>query len=1073
MGNKVTYRGVNTQQEQRNNTDIRDTRRLGERIADYSTEKWFPYAVVGLLFFLFLIFPALAEILFLVGLIMYSSMKRMQKQFSLPFKMPKLSGEIDNNEAVPQADGTRQPGKAKGVVFFGNEQNTKNEIWFTDSDVRQHILMLGTTGAGKAFLLNEKFETRRGWIKNKNLTLSDEVMTPFGFSKIQGIFPQEKQKLLKLTFENGVEKTVSEDHLWEYVEGADNVINAYQPFQSIKESYINQFNHSRQWFGNKVTESHILKEKIKQSRIYIPHSAYLGGVDIPLDLNAIADAVVLKFKNEHLPSALVDQLKDILDSSIEQRHRFKEILEEKLLLNPTYINYFNLNRFYASPFESKFQRLFGHAINGFLFDLYTSLGFVAKREVDILGRHSILLIFSNLLEVTSIESAGEDYCQCIKVAHPSGLVSLKENIISHNTEALLSIASNALIQGSGLIMIDGKADLATFAKMFSLCRTFRREDDLLCINYITSGKDVFGKQEILLSNTINPFVSGSSGELTEMTVSLMDAAGGDPMWQGRAISLLSGVMMSLVWQRDNEGLLLGINKLREHLQLEKVVELAEKSYDGVEGISSALNAYLRSIPGYNPAEKDLTKQQPTVFEQHGYLQMQFTKVLGTLADSYGHIFNTNLGHVVFRDVVLNRRILLVLLPALEKSEQELQTLGKIQVASLKSMMASTLGSELDSTVKEAIKNRPTNDLTAFFCILDEYGYYIVKGSAVIPAQARSLGFSMLFAGQDLPAFQKNNNKEEAGSIIANCNIKIFGRVEDPGETFNLIKNTLGRVTVEKLQGKRSELGLFGRRYYENESVGYETRDRAEWLDLKEQKEGQAHIVHGSTMARINFFYADPKLPEDLPFRVNYFQKVEPPTKEELEGFLDCQEELKNTLQDVDLIDDLLTNQGANEVLNLFSDYYYAQKDRYSMEDVASTLMLLFAQRIPEFDMPMQDLINKDFSGLVLGGEDGQVISAFSRHLDDSGRISDNDIFLDRKTMMSDLNQLDGLMNEDADPSSQNVLKALVQESSYPTEYMQVPYDIEGEKMSEFVIDFTKRLNKDNDVLDDEEEFQLD
>jgi len=157
MGNKVTYRGVNTQQEQRNNTDIRDTRRLGERIADYSTEKWFPYAVVGLLFFLFLIFPALAEILFLVGLIMYSSMKRMQKQFSLPFKMPKLSGEIDNNELVPQADGTRQPGKAKGVVFFGNEQNTKNEIWFTDSDVRQHILMLGTTGAGRALFLKKKF----------------------------------------------------------------------------------------------------------------------------------------------------------------------------------------------------------------------------------------------------------------------------------------------------------------------------------------------------------------------------------------------------------------------------------------------------------------------------------------------------------------------------------------------------------------------------------------------------------------------------------------------------------------------------------------------------------------------------------------------------------------------------------------------------------------------------------------------------------------------------------------------------------------------------------------------------
>ena len=45
--------------------------------------------------------------------------------------------------------------------------------------------------------------------------------------------------------------------------------------------------------------------------------------------------------------------------------------------------------------------------------------------------------------------------------------------------------------------------------------------------------------------------------------------------------------------------------------------------------------------------------------------------------------------------------------------------------------------------------------TPYICILDEYGYYAVKGFAVVPAQARSLGFSVIFAGQDLPAFPKS------------------------------------------------------------------------------------------------------------------------------------------------------------------------------------------------------------------------------------------------------------------------------------------------------------------------------
>ena len=47
-----------------------------------------------------------------------------------------------------------------------------------------------------------------------------------------------------------------------------------------------------------------------------------------------------------------------------------------------------------------------------------------------------------------------------------------------------------------------------------------REDDVLVVNYMTGAKDVFGPQEYKLSNTLNPFSSGSSGGLTELMVSL-------------------------------------------------------------------------------------------------------------------------------------------------------------------------------------------------------------------------------------------------------------------------------------------------------------------------------------------------------------------------------------------------------------------------------------------------------------------------------------------------------------------------------------------------------------------------
>ena len=442
------------------------------------------------------------------------------------------------------------------------------------------------------------------------------------------------------------------------------------------------------------------------------------------------------------------------------------------------------------------------------------------------------------------------------------------------TESLLSLAYNSLVQGSGLIYVDGKGENVLYTKVFSMARTMGREDDVLCINYMTGSRDVFGPQEKKLSNTLNPLSSGGSGGLTELLVSLMDdGGGGGDMWKGRAISLISAIMMALTYMRDQKEILLDVEAVREYLILDNIIKMFKTRRDFPNHIRAAIRAYLVSLPGF---QESAPKQNDTVMEQHGYLQMQFTKMLGSLSDQYGFIFKTNLGEVDFKDVVLNRRILVVLLPALEKSTDELANLGKIIVASLKQMMAQALGATVEGTYEEVVETKPTNSPVPFMTILDEYGYYAVKGSAVMPAQARSLGFSMIFAGQDLPAFEKAS-KEEAASIVANCNIKICMKLEDPKDTYDLFEKSAAETTVV-VDGKyeRKEGGLMGG-MRQGGGGNIETRKRINILDLKDQKEGEAHIIFKSALVRAKMFYAfTPKPPK---ITMNYFVRVEPPDVE--------------------------------------------------------------------------------------------------------------------------------------------------------------------------------------------------
>ncbi|MFN3234539.1 MAG: type IV secretory system conjugative DNA transfer family protein [Gammaproteobacteria bacterium] len=467
---------------------------------------------------------------------------------------------------------------------------------------------------------------------------------------------------------------------------------------------------------------------------------------------------------------------------------------------------------------------------------------------------------------------------------------------SGKTATLISYAYNALVQASGFIYIDGKGDNSLFAQLFSMARSLGREDDVLVINFMTGARDVIGAQESRLSNTMNPFCSGSSDMLIQLVVSLMgDSSSGSgsdgDMWKGRAITFVEAIMKILVYMRDQGKLLLDANTIRNYFHLERLEQIAiDKVFprDDEEPVSLAdapalvlepIYNYVMNLPGYDKKKKG--KQVSQVYEQHGFITMQLTRVFGSLADTYSHIIRTNLPEVDMFDVVLNRRILVVLLPALEKSPEELSNLGKIIIATLRAMMASGLGDAVEGEFADVIQRKPTNAPTPFLCIMDEYGYYAVKGFAVVPAQARSLGFSAIFAGQDLPAFQRAS-KEEAASIGANTNIKICMKLEDPTETWEFFSKTAGESYVTKVDSFSTDSQSMMNNYLDTRTASAEKRARIDLLDLKDQGLGEAHVFFKSTIIRARLFYADPKIVSYM--RLNHFMKVDKPIVRKLVNF---------------------------------------------------------------------------------------------------------------------------------------------------------------------------------------------
>lgn len=461
------------------------------------------------------------------------------------------------------------------------------------------------------------------------------------------------------------------------------------------------------------------------------------------------------------------------------------------------------------------------------------------------------------------------------------------------TETLVSLsACTAFCMGGGIIYVDAKAAPKLLYQYATLARIFGREDDLRIINYMTGNQTIKERHWERLSNTTNPFAQGTANTATQTLTGLMPAGGGDNQYfLDRAIAIVRTLMPALVELRDMGALNIYPSLIGEYISVAKFMELAKNHieingihYQNIElsdRVLKPIRTFLKGLPGFNPNLAP-EKQPEEVSRQFGFAEGYFSRTLANLAGTYGHIYETELAEADFVDIVLNNRILVVLVPAMEQANEERAALGKVVLSSIRTAMGQGLGGRGEGDREDVLESLPIDLRIPTVIIVDEYAEVAVDGFAVTATQGRGLGMSVVFAGQDLAGFVRAS-EQEADMIFGNTRLKALMALEDPETTWRKFKELAGTMKVAEGAGwEKDEDGL--NTYKTNLSAGIKETERISFLDLKEQREGEAHIFERSNIHRMQIFHHgidDKKLVTN--FRVNRMLNVRAPEPDIVEG----------------------------------------------------------------------------------------------------------------------------------------------------------------------------------------------
>jgi len=137
--------------------------------------------------------------------------------FDFPFRVPMQAHVGDGSYPMQknQKSGAMEWRQGSGITYLAQDTETQEQVYSSDSDLRTHMLVLGTTGSGKPQGVNANILTPKGWRKMGSLVVGDIVSTPDGKSApIVRIFEQGVRQLFRLRLRDGRKAEGTGDHPW-------------------------------------------------------------------------------------------------------------------------------------------------------------------------------------------------------------------------------------------------------------------------------------------------------------------------------------------------------------------------------------------------------------------------------------------------------------------------------------------------------------------------------------------------------------------------------------------------------------------------------------------------------------------------------------------------------------------------------------------------------------------------------------------------------------------------------------------------------------------------------------------
>jgi intracellular multiplication protein IcmO len=291
--------------------------------------------------------------------------------------------------------------------------------------------------------------------------------------------------------------------------------------------------------------------------------------------------------------------------------------------------------------------------------------------------------------------------------------------------------------------------------------------------------------------------------------------------------------------------------------------------------------------------------------------------------------------------VLNRRILVVNLPALENSDATLAAQGKLVVSSLRAMMAQLLGGSLEGVYTEA--DKPGMGPSPYFVVLDELAYYATSGLDRMLAMGRGLNVSFMLGFQEVSGIWARLG-EKTASLLGNANLIVAMRQQDSGRTWEWLAKTAGQTYVTQAT---SYQGAGDGNYREARHAEVRPVSRIDWADLTSLIEGEAIVLFGGRRIYARVFHA--KIDDTGPKRIGRTVMLRGPDGEAIRERMRRLADIAALIERGDLVG--IAGGEPSTVVDALRDGFIAAADAGASPAECATAALSAVASLPDSALP--------------------------------------------------------------------------------------------------------------------------